>query len=117
MKRKSIYIYTVLTAFLLEFGSTAALAVPAKPGLMVMRQPDGTEIKVRLMGDEHAHYYLSEDGYLLVNDNDTFYYGNADAAGNVVRSQIVARPVTARSAEAKAYLSGHEQGLHGPRTA
>ena len=106
MKRKSIYIYTVLTAFLLEFGSTAALAVPAKPGLMVMRQPDGTEIKVRLMGDEHAHYYLSEDGYLLVNDNDTFYYGNADAAGNVVRSQIVARPVTARSAEAKAYLSG-----------
>lgn len=95
-----------MAAFATVFCGNVCRAVPAKPGLVTMRQPDGTEIKVRIMGDEHAHCYLSEDGYLLVNDNDTFYYANADASGNVVRSQIVARPVTARSAEAKAYLSG-----------
>lgn len=98
--------HIILIVLAILFSNNVLFAVPAKPGLVTMRQPDGTEINVRIMGDEHAHYYLSEDGYLLVNDNETFYYGNADAAGNIVQSRIVARPVAERSAEAKAYLHG-----------
>ncbi|MDE5947987.1 MAG: hypothetical protein K2G86_04265, partial [Prevotella sp.] len=86
--------YIVSVAFSFALGCNVAKAVPAKPGLLTVRQPDGTEIMVRLMGDEHAHYYLSEDGYLLINDNDIFYYGNTDAAGNIVSSQIAALPLS-----------------------
>lgn len=96
--------YIIPVVFAIVFGCNSVFAVPAKPGLITMRQADGTEIKVRIMGDEHSHYYLSEDGYLLINDNDIFYYGNVDATGNIVNSQIAARPAARRSAAAAAYL-------------
>lgn len=79
-------------------------AVPAKPGLITMKQADGTEIKVRIVGDEFHHYYLSEDGYLLVNKGETFFYGNIDSKGDVVSSQIAAMPAAKRTEKAKAYL-------------
>ena len=104
MNKRSLCRYIVSVAFSFALGCNVAKAVPAKPGLLTVRQPDGTEIMVRLMGDEHAHYYLSEDGYLLINNNDIFYYGNTDAAGNIVSSQIAALPAKARSAEAVEYL-------------
>lgn len=85
--------------------SIELVAVPAKPGLVTVRQADGTEIQVRIMGDEHSHYYLSEDGYLLVNTGDTYFYADADAQQNIVRSDIQARPKAERSAEARAFLS------------
>lgn len=37
-------------------------AVPAKPGVITLKQPDGTELKVRLRGDENYHYYETLDG-------------------------------------------------------
>ena len=77
----------------------AALAVPAKPGLLTVTQADGTTLQVRLMGDERSHFYLTEDGYLLKNDNDTYYYADVDDDGAIVHG---AKPVP-------------RQGRHGPR--
>ena len=37
-------------------------AVPARPGIMILKQPDGTELQVRLCGDENCHYYETLDG-------------------------------------------------------
>ena len=37
-------------------------AVPARPGIMILKQPDGTELQVRLCGDENNHYYETLDG-------------------------------------------------------
>lgn len=96
----------VLLLVAMAFANGNAWAVPAKPGLLTVKQSDGTEISVRLVGDEHAHYYLSEDGYLLINDNDLYYYGNLDAAGNIVRSDIVARPEALRTPETRRFLEG-----------
>ena len=39
-----------------------ALAVPAYRGWQTKTQPDGTEVKVRLVGDEAYHYWLNENG-------------------------------------------------------
>jgi len=104
MTEKSLFRYLVLIVITIICGTDVLFAVPAKPGLITMIQPDGTEIQVRIIGDENAHYYLSEDGYLLVNDNNTFYYGNADASGNIVNSRIKAMPLASRSAEATGFL-------------
>lgn len=41
-------------------------ALPARPGLTALRQPDGSSIEVRLCGDEHGNYMLSADGATLL---------------------------------------------------
>ena len=83
-------------ALLLSFSSLSAM--PAKRTPMVKKQPDGTTVTVRLMGDEHFHYYLSEDGKLLVNDNETFCYGKTDSNGNIINTKVIAHDISARTA-------------------
>lgn len=83
----------------------AALAVPAKPGLLTVTQADGTTLQVRLMGDERSHFYLTEDGYLLKNDNDTYYYADVDDDGAIVRSNIRAVDAALRDGVARQYLA------------
>lgn len=83
---------------------SSAFAVPAKRGLVTVRQSDGTELQVQIVGDERSHYYLSEDGYPLINEDDMYYYGRLDDGGNIVRSEFVARPAALRPAETLAFL-------------
>ncbi len=45
--------------------TSAALGVPAHPDPATVEQPDGTQITVRLRGDEHVHWYEDRDGYLV----------------------------------------------------
>ena len=57
-----------LTAFLMV--AVAMLAVPAKRGVVkLIKTADGKEIRAQLVGDEHAHYYLSADGKTYVMQN------------------------------------------------
>jgi len=91
---------TALTAF-----AATAMAVPALHRPITFTQPDGTQITVLLRGDERAHCYLSEDGYLLVNDNDAFYYGNVGASGQIERSDILAKQPALRTKADRAFLS------------
>ena len=58
MKAKILPFITFILSILANISITA---VPAKPGLIKMKQADGTEIKVRIIGDEHHHYYGSAD--------------------------------------------------------
>lgn len=83
-----------------------AHAVAAYPGLITVQQPDGTELQIRIMGDEHSSYLLSEDGYLLKEQNRTVYYADVDASGNIVSSGIEASAPSNRSAVELAYLNG-----------
>ncbi len=94
-----------IAASLFITSTMTVVAVPAKPGLMPMTQPDGSVIEVRLMGDEFHHFYLSEDGYYLVNDNGTYCYADIDDKGLTVSSGIKAEPANSRSAASMQYLS------------
>ncbi|WP_458450097.1 M6 family metalloprotease domain-containing protein [Fibrobacter sp.] len=58
----------------------AALAVPAYPGLIESKQPDGSVVQIRVMGNEHFHYTVSEDSELVVRDS-TGYWNYADEQG------------------------------------
>ncbi len=95
--------------FLTAFASATALwcaAVPAKPGLTTYTQPDGTTVSVRIMGDEHHHFFLNEDGYLVAEKDGNFYYADADNAGNVIPSSFRISDKATRSGELSAYLAG-----------
>lgn len=83
----------------------AANSVPAYPGLMKMTQPDGTELMVKLRGDEAHHFYLTEDDYLLEQRDGYFYYANVDASGNIVGSDFKAKAPRLRGTSEREYLS------------
>ena len=51
----------------------AVMAIPAKPNLWkTIKLNDGTEVRARLCGDEHVHFWQTEDGRQFVEDGDQF---------------------------------------------
>jgi hypothetical protein len=57
-----------------------ATAVPAKRGLnKVLKRVDGTEVKAQLVGDEHGHYWLGEDGTAYLDVDGTYQQVDAKA--------------------------------------
>lgn len=57
MKRFFVFVIFCIVILCID-----VLAVPAKPGIITLKQPDGTELQVRLCGDENYHYYETLDG-------------------------------------------------------
>lgn len=73
---KSFPVFAVLA---LSFCGVA-LAVPAYPGLIESKQPDGSVVQIRVMGNEHFHYTVSEDSELIARDS-LGYWNYADEQG------------------------------------
>ena len=87
-------------------GIGTAHAVPAKPGLIQVTQSDGTQLTVRLVGDERRHYMLSSDGYTLTGGPvGDLYYAELSASGKLIPTKVKARPVNALTADEKAVVS------------
>ena len=96
MKNKCIYLIATLLA-LLSYG--AAMAVPADPRLRSHRQPGGEVLHYYVLGDEYAHYAVTDDGLPLVLDNvrNTYMYATFKN-GKVVASDVVAKDKDSRTA-------------------
>lgn len=96
----------LLTAFLAA--AMTAQAVPARPGLFRITQPDGTVLAVRQVGDEYLHFTLTDDGKILTYDRATgFYnYGRVDeTSGKVADTGVRARNAVERTAEDEAVMT------------
>ena len=53
--------------------SISLWAVPAKPVVKRLVQPDGSTLQVRLCGDENNHYYMTLEGDVVEQDKDGWY--------------------------------------------
>lgn len=67
MKNKILRLFVL---FVLSVYISGAYAVPAYRGWQTKTQPDGTEITVRLMGDEFYHYWQTQDGKIAIEQKD-----------------------------------------------
>lgn len=86
--------------------------VPAYPGPIKVKQPDGTEITVLLKGDEKVHWMETLDGYTLMYDNKkNIVYATKDANGNMVASSIKVGSPSLRSSEESNFLSSIPKNL------
>ena len=75
--------------------------------MIEINQPDGSQLQVRLVGDEKFHYTTSEDGFLLLRNSSGIYeYAVESAAGAVVPSGVKAKSVGMRSAPEISMLLG-----------
>ncbi len=94
-----------LIVLLMIWLSGDILAVPATPHPHRIVQADGSELTVFLRGDEHFSYYVSEDGYLIKEDEEgIFRYAYQDEQGLIGATEMKVRSIEARTAEERAYL-------------
>ena len=103
-----------LLFFCLSIMALRGYAVPAYPGLVEVKQPDGTSITVRIYGDENFSYVTTSDGYLL-KENAVGVYEYADIKnGLCVATGVKASATGARKSVEDVMLSTlpHGDALH-----
>ncbi len=80
-------------------------AVKAYPHPITVTQPDGTQLTIRLQGDELHHFKTTEDGYVLkANSRGFLTYASVNSAGVITESSVIARDIMKRSASEKQFL-------------
>ena len=84
--------------------ATMVLAIPAKRKWIKVIQDDGTEIKVSLIGDEHLHYYITEDNVPLYKAADHKYCYIKTENGKLLSSGILAHEAAERTENEKAAI-------------
>lgn len=88
----------------------SAYAVRAIPGLVKVTQPDGTELSIKLYGDESRHYTTTSDGLMLLQTKTGFFeYAVPNATGYPVASGIKAMPVELRNKAQAQWLEQIDQ--------
>lgn len=64
-------------------GIASGFAAKAFPGLTTITQSDGSQLSIRLNGDEHAHWYTTSDGVLLVQVGTSYYIAQVEEDGSL----------------------------------
>ncbi len=64
-----------------------SIAVPAYNKNIKVVTVTGEYVSIRMFGDEHFGYALSEDELVIINDGETWKYATTDDKGNIVVSK------------------------------
>lgn len=84
--------------------------MPALSRRHTVKQPDGTTITVFLRGDEHMHYYETEDGVMILPNKDGFlYYAEISDDGIPVSGRMRCHDMSERTAEEESFVVGLDQ--------
>ena len=84
-------------------GIVSGFAAKAYPGIVTVTQSDGTELNVRIYGDEHFNWLTTEDGVLLVQEGNNYYIAETTPYGTLKATNYIAHNANKRvPAEIKA---------------
>lgn len=84
-------------------GIASGFAAKAYSGIITVTQSDGTELNVRIYGDEHFNWLTTEDGVLLVQEGNNYYIAETTSYGTLKATKFIAHNANKRvSAEIKA---------------
>lgn len=96
-----------LLALALTIGSSLSVyAIKARPGVVTVKQPDGTTLLVRIHGDENHHYVTTLDGYRIATDQSgTYRYVTMDSKSRkLVLSDVAVHNTESRTRQESARL-------------
>ena len=71
-------------------GIVSGFAAKAYPGIVTVTQSDGTELNVRIYGDEHFNWLTTEDGVLLVKEGNNYYIAETTSYGTLKATNYIA---------------------------
>lgn len=81
-------IFIIASMCMLVAGLSAQQRVPAYRGMIERVQPNGDTLRVYLHGDERSHFTVTEDGWLILeNDKGWLKYAKRTRKGEVVISR------------------------------
>jgi len=81
-------------------------AVPAKPAIINVLQKNGTEISIRLHGDEHFKFKTTEDGILITENADgIFEYAKMNEKGEISATGVLAKNKEFRSNQEISFIN------------
>lgn len=84
-------------------GIVSGFAAKAYSGIVTVTQSDGTELNVRIYGDEHFNWLTTEDGVLLVQEGNNYYIAETTSYGTLKATNYIAHNANKRlPAEIKA---------------
>ena len=99
------FLLLALLFFLSAGFLTDTFAVPARPGIVSLRQKDGSIIKARIHGDEFCHYVTTTEGYNIIGGGDgNWYFAELDKSGSLVSTGIKVVPTSRLSSSERALL-------------
>ena len=80
----------IITLSFLFFNSISFAAI-ANPEIMKEKQPDGTDINIKLCGDEFYSWYEDSDGYTIIKDTQTkaWSYAQKNSFGDLEPSKKI----------------------------
>lgn len=79
----------LFTFCLASLFASSLFAIPAMPVWRSVRQADGTTIRLKLVGDEHFHYAVTDDGIPVLSHDGSYYYAHI-RSGHLVASDVLA---------------------------
>lgn len=77
-------------------GIVSGFAAKAYPGIVTVTQSDGTELNVRIYGDEHFNWLTTEDGVLLVQEGNNYYIAETTSYGTLKATSYIAHNANKR---------------------
>ncbi len=95
-------VFSVLAAW---FISLNIIAVPANPRPFTVTQKDGTQMEVRLVGDENFHYFSTTDGISLVRVDGNFYYADVTLTDQLASTGVLAHEPNLRTLSEKLLIN------------
>ena len=99
--KKIVFLFVALWMWVMT-----TMAVPAHPGMIQVRQPDGSYLTLRLIGDEWMRFNTTADGYSVVKDHRGYYVYAERKDGKLQPTGRVAHNVAERSTDELAFLTG-----------
>lgn len=82
-------------------------AEPAQNVVKKVVQPDGTTLLLTLAGDERLHYYVTSDGYPVLEEHGVYYYAEP-TADNLVCTKVPAHAPDTRTTSEQSMLQKPE---------
>ncbi|MDO4190403.1 MAG: hypothetical protein Q4D14_01775 [Bacteroidales bacterium] len=91
-------ILAVILLAICTFTYAKEVTVPAPPYPIVITNPDGTKLTIRIIGDERGHKIYTLDGFQIQqNENEFYYYLTQTKNGDTKVSKIKAKNEDERS--------------------
>lgn len=106
------FFITMFTLLFVIFFNYQSNAVPAYHGIIIFSQPDGSTLRVRMMGDERIRWAETEDYYtLLFNTEGFLVYAAKDEKGDLIATDVIAHDIGQRNAKERALISQTQKSL------